>query len=917
MAANAPKGPREDPLWLRTKAVVGEALELPEPQRSAFVEAACANDPALRSEARALLRASAAPAPALEDTGLPASVLADAIEPAPLADGASIGRYRIVRQIGAGGMGAVFEALDTTLNRTVALKLLTLGLASTGARRRFEGEALALARLDHPGIARVYEAGVHAAGQAVSIPYFAMAYVEDARALDAYCRESGLHARALLELFARVCDAVHHGHQKGVLHRDLKPSNILVDRAGNPKIIDFGVSRLLDAGNATQSTRAGDIMGTPAYLPPEAFEQGVQALDTRADVYALGVVFYEALSGATPFGKPGLTPVQVGQLVTGKPPAPLGTSRPECAGDIETVIAKAMAREPEDRYQSVEQLGADLRRVLRFEPILARPTPLLSQARLFARRNRTLVAAALLAALALILGVSGLAAGLARARASERRAREEAARAKQVSTFVMQMLRSASPFQGSQFQDGNPRSELFLQTQPWPSTATPGRAPTVGDLLFAATNHLESSFPDDPTLQADMAEALCATANRISDPRMLDFSRRAAGLLAQVYGNDDPRTLSARQLHYAQLVLNGYTGCLPDLQRDLALIRRLPQPENASLLRSAWSSIVTCQNALRRPQDATPILNAVRADMERANPEDSADKIRLDLAIIRSECGDDDPQRALSRIPALLDRARAVPTDQVVPATLDVMFENQYQLAMAGRLDAAMNTLAHGAAISTSMYGGMDQGTYEWWNNLYFIALLANDLPVAEYAAREQLRGAQAMLGPHSTYTTKAQGRLARTLLSQKKNLEEAERNARLAVDGAPDLLATGDGWALYHELLWAWAIRTQGEPDRALRIIQARAEIESAAGRPTAVNWVELVRCTLRAECEMDLAERTGDLAARASRIARLLDEADCWGEQLGRDWPSVRLAEAARERLASLHPHPPPRPADELNPR
>ncbi len=888
-------------LWRRTKAVAGEALELSGTRRDAFVEAACAGDAVLLSEVRALLHASATSPETLGEQGIPADVLADAVHAPAVTVGAMVGRYRIERPVGSGGMGAVFEATDTTLGRRVALKLLTLGLASTGARRRFEGEAAALARLDHPGIARVYEAGVHQAmGQAVSVPYFAMEFVEDARTLDVYVREERLGWRAVLDLFARVCDAVHHGHQKSVLHRDLKPSNILVQRSGQPRVIDFGVARLLDIGGATQGTRAGDLFGTPAYLPPEVFERGVQAMDTRGDVYSLGVVLYEILAGRSPFGTPGLTPVQMGKIVNTKVPAALGSVREDCKGDIETIVATAMAREPEHRYASVEQFGADLRRVLAYEPILARPTPLLRQASLFARRNRGLMAGAAVVTLGIAVGVVGLSVGLAHARESERRAHADAERAKRVSTFVMQMLRSASPFQGQRFRlQPTNRPSMFEENRAWPSAATPGRAPTVGDLLFAATGHLEEAFPNDPALRADMAWALAEAGNQISDPRIPEFAARAESLLSHAYGLDDPRTLVARQYVYASEIINGSTARFADIERDLTTIRALPVGANEELLQRAWWHYVVCLRTQGREQDAISLLRELREDVDRSYAGDSTYKIGLDLAIVRAQATDEHATDALAAMPGLLARARALPGDVAEDAELAVLFDMQFHQANAGQYDAAMHTLAAGAAISTRRFGGMDQGTYEWWNNMYFIALVTQEYDFAEYAAREQLRGAEAMLGPHSLYTTKACGRVARTLLSRNVNLDEAERMARRAIEGSPDLLAIGDGWALYHELLWAWSVRLQGDPERARQIIRHRMEVETAAGRPNAVNWVELVRCTELAQCEMDFGDRRGDSADRAQLIGSLIRDGECYGEELGREWPSVRLIEAARARF------------------
>lgn len=897
-------GHRPADLWGRTKAVVGEALELAGDRRNAFVEAACAGDATLLSEVRALLLASEVSPETLGEGGPPAGALADALHTPAVATGAMIGRYRIERALGAGGMGTVFEATDTTLNRPVALKVLSVGLASTGARRRFESEATTLARLDHPAIARVYEAGVHhAADGAVSVPFFAMAYVDRARTLDQYVQSVGPSLNDVLDVFARVCDAVHHGHQKGVLHRDLKPSNILIDLSGQPRVIDFGVSRLLDAGAGTLATHAGDIVGTPAYLPPEAFEHGVQSLDTRGDVYSLGVVLYEVLAGANPFGTPDLTPLQIGARVRGKAPPLLGSLRPDCRGDVETIVAKAMAREPQDRYQSAEQFAADLRRVLSFEPILARPTPLLRQGVLFARRNRLLVAAAVAIVLAVGVGIGGLLAGLARARASERRAIQEATRARQVSTFITQMLRSASPFQGEQFRT---RLSMDADTQAapaWPSAATPGRAPTLGDLIAAAMEHLEDSFPDDPALQADVAATLAQTANTLSDSRDPLFCTRAAALLERAYGRDDVRALVARQYMYHAALVNSNTRMLKDMERDLATIRRIPASADDRLLKNSWALVYRAYDLEDRAREMLPTLRAIREEMDSQSAADSAHKLTLDLYILKSEVTGTDPVAAVQTLRDMLHRAHAL-DGGTGPQTLGVLFEIQMAQLESGDFGGALATLEQGVVIATRFYGGMDQATYEWWSNIYFVALLMKDFARAEHAAREQVRGSQAMLGPHSLYTTKAYGRLARTLLTQGKNQEEAQRAAQASVEGAPELLASGDGWALYHEVLWAWAIRVGGDVDRAEAMIRHRMDVEAKAGRPEAVNWVEIARATELAQCAMDRAQRDGTLAARAGEIEAHLQVAERHARDLGQLWPWVHLSEVARERWETIRP-------------
>ncbi|MHC4695580.1 MAG: serine/threonine protein kinase, partial [Planctomycetota bacterium] len=213
-----------------------------------------------------------------------------------------IGQFHIKNVIASGGMGKVYEAIQEHPRRTVAVKVMKQGIASRSALRRFEFESQLLARLRHPGIAQVFEAGTHDDGTG-AVPYFAMEYIPNARSITAFAKDKKLGTRDRLRLFARVCDAVHHGHQKGIIHRDLKPGNILVDSNGDPKIIDFGVARGTDSDMAvtTLQTDVGQLIGTLQYMSPEQCAADPHDIDTRSDVYALGVVLYELLCDRVPY----------------------------------------------------------------------------------------------------------------------------------------------------------------------------------------------------------------------------------------------------------------------------------------------------------------------------------------------------------------------------------------------------------------------------------------------------------------------------------------------------------------------------------------------------------------------------------------------------------------------------------------
>ncbi|HHN73944.1 MAG TPA: tetratricopeptide repeat protein, partial [Acidobacteria bacterium] len=370
-----------------------------------------------------------------------------------------------------GGMGMVFLALqEQPLRRRVALKALKFGAWGRDVLTRFENEKQTLARMDHPGVARVYDAGITDRGR----PYFVMEHV-DGVPLIAYCDQQRLDVRQRLELFIEVCQAVQHAHQKGVIHRDLKPSNVLVtllDGRPAPKVIDFGIAKAVSQEEQAQTllTRQGHFVGTPEYMSPEQWEGNSADIDTRSDIYSLGVLLYELMTGALPFdfpqpGSGGLLTMQA-TMREQDPPRPstrlaslgergttaAGNRRTELrrlvirlSGDLDWVILKALERDRSRRYQTAAALAEDLRRHLSDEPVSARAPGRLYRFSKFARRNRVAVLAASAVLLALVAGLGAASAGWVRARGERDRARQEARKATAIGDFLVQMLASARP----------------------------------------------------------------------------------------------------------------------------------------------------------------------------------------------------------------------------------------------------------------------------------------------------------------------------------------------------------------------------------------------------------------------------------------------------------------------------------------
>jgi predicted Ser/Thr protein kinase len=400
----------------RVQELFDQAVALPPEQHTAFLEAACANDPALRAVVESLLACDARFPEGAGYEGVLKSPLVRAPEPTnveadeplpaawPPGPSARVGRYRILRRIAEGGMGAVYEAEQDSPRRPVALKIVRPGLASPGLVKRFTHEAQILARLHHPGIAQVYEAGLADDGQ----PFFAMEFIRGLP-LDEYANRHGLDLTARVGLLARVCDAVQHAHDKGVIHRDLKPANILVEGTGQPKVLDFGVARATGADLLTAAglTQTGQLLGTPSYMSPEQVNADPDAIDQRADVYALGVILFELAAHRLPYRLEDRPLAPAARLILEEDPPRLGSIHRELSGDVETIVARALEKDPARRYSSAADLAADLRRWLAHKPILARPPSALYHLRKFARRHKALAGGVVATGVALVLGLIG------------------------------------------------------------------------------------------------------------------------------------------------------------------------------------------------------------------------------------------------------------------------------------------------------------------------------------------------------------------------------------------------------------------------------------------------------------------------------------------------------------------------------
>ncbi len=412
------------------------------------ISARCNGDAALAADVRALLDCHAEAdsfldARELQGEGLQFGLLEGDLED-DLRPGFRLGEFQIERLLGRGGMGSVFVATQDRPRRSVALKVIRRGLATPGLLRRFEHEAEVLGRLQHPGIAQIYEAGVARLTGAdgsptgeIPRPYIAMELVNGST-LNAYAEAHGLGTRERLAMVAQVCDAVHHAHQRGVIHRDLKPGNILVDESGQAKVLDFGVARAADADLrvTTMQTSVGQLIGTLPYMSPEQVLADPAEVDNRSDVYALGVILFQLLTGRLPLDLRSRSIPEAARVIKEESPEKLSHVSKVFRGEVDTIVSKALEKNKERRYQSAADLAGDIRRHLGGEPILARQDSALYVLRKQFRRHRWMVAggAAFLVGLLAFSIYAGWSARTERRLAeSEQRARRDAEREKSIS----------------------------------------------------------------------------------------------------------------------------------------------------------------------------------------------------------------------------------------------------------------------------------------------------------------------------------------------------------------------------------------------------------------------------------------------------------------------------------------------------
>ncbi len=566
------------------------------------------------------------------DDELPTQPSVDSSVEDPSAEGelGQIGPYRLLRQIGEGGMGLVYEAEQLEpIRRKVALKMVKRGLDTEEFIARFESERQALAMMDHPSIARVFDAGATEQGR----PYFVMEYV-DGVPLNEYCDEGRMPVRERLELFMLVCEGVQHAHQKAIIHRDLKPSNVMVTVVGGqpmPKIIDFGVAKAMDTTmfDNTMTTSVGQLVGTPEYMSPEQADMDGGGIDTRTDVYALGVLLYELLVGKLPFTSVELKELgfqevlrTIKEVEPPKPSTRLGTIakragseiadlsdnrrtdathlRRSLKGDLDWITMKALEKERSRRYETANALSLDIGRHLTDRPVVAGPPSTTYRMQKFVRRNRTGVVASGVLLVAVLAGILGTTTGMIRAVRAEKQARIEAEAARQVSDFLVDLFEVSDPGQAR------------------------GNSITAREILDAGAGRIEDELTDQPLTQAHLMNTIGKVYRNLGLYEEAGPQLEAALALRLAQPETDRRDLAVSLVELGDLYMQvaRYDEAEKMLNDALELMRGT-ELENSLEVAQSLHDLASVQRRLGHYDKAEPLyLRARDIRIARLGPQD-------------------------------------------------------------------------------------------------------------------------------------------------------------------------------------------------------------------------------------------------------------------------------------------------------
>ena len=744
----------------------------------------------------------------------------------PVAEPGWIGHYQLIAKLGEGGMGAVWLAEQhAPVKRQVALKLIRAAIRSESTLQRFELERQALAIMNHPAIARVFDAGTTQEGQ----PYFVMEYVPGVP-ISLYCKQKGLTIPERLHLLIEVCEAVQHAHQKAIIHRDLKPSNILVteiDGKALPRIIDFGIAKALTTTPSakeeeTMFTQPGGMVGTLGYMSPEQADPGALDVDTRTDVYSLGAVLYELLTGSLPFDvkvwKTKSLYEVLSQLREQDPQRPsarlksslhgssgASSSAPafttELAADLDWIVMKAIDKDRERRYSSALELASDLGRYLKHEPVIARPPSVLYRAQKFVRRNRLAVAFA--AVLALLMVGFG-----ARLTIERDRANREAELSKNVTDFMTNVFNVSNPNEAR------------------------GNSVTARELLDKASAQIASTPGNGSQVQARMMATMGKTYMGLGLFQQAGpLLAQAAAIQSRLLGAESPETLwSQSQLGYVYQGQGKYADGEKLLRQTLESQQRVLGANHPQTLATV---VLLAGNLTEQGKfvEAEALIRRALAAQQKTLGVDSQETLRSmrDLSENLRAQGRYGEAESLGRETLKISTQRLGPDH---PLTISTLSNLAMTLQGERKYSEAETLLRDTLARVTRVYGPQAKNTLATLSNLGVILQQAGKLHEAETLQRDELARTSATMGPEHPDTLGSMDNLAETLALEKK-LPESEQLFRkeLAIElrtlgpAFPDTLATMENLAssLAHE----------GRADESIALYKKALESASQMDRP------------------------------------------------------------------------------------
>jgi eukaryotic-like serine/threonine-protein kinase len=788
--------------WQRIKELFESALERDPGEREAFLSHACGSDSALHAEIQSLLIAHA------HASALSYGPVAIQVPP-ELHEGDPIGPYRLIRRIGEGGMGQVWLADQTEpLQRQVALKLIRTGFFDDSLLQRFQSERQSLAVMEHPAIAKVFDAGMTPAGQ----PFLVMEYVAG-EPVTRYCDRKQLTVRDRLDLFARVCDGVQHAHQKAVIHRDLKPANILVievDGQPAPRIIDFGLASIVEPGSVSENSSPNPVAGTPGYMSPEQLAGA--DLDTRTDVYSLGVVLYELMTGLPPFDAKGwhqeplsrftsrlkemplilpsrrLSSANAGEVARLRRCTPRQLAR-QLAGDIDLIAAKALEKDRARRYGTPLELAADIRRFLTSHPIEAHPPGTRYFLQKYVRRHR--VGAAMAVALALVLAGAAVLQTLAL-----RRIARERDRATRISDFMVSSFRIADPSEAR------------------------GNQITAREILDHAYSQIDPGLHTDPDMQSQMMMVMGAVYENLGlYSRAVELYRKASAIREQQFGPENTQTLQSQASLAWALYRDGKYHDSEQLLRTVLAVRLRRSGENNADTITVMDYLGAVLNDEGHSSEAETLERKTLAWRTRVDGPSSPDTLvsmnHLALAL-----------QNLHRLPEAenLDRAQIAGWQRVegVDSMRGLFAADNLAiiLYLEGRLGEAESLDRQTLAAKRRVLGPDHPETVRSMNTLTAVLTDEGKLQEAKTLGQDVLAIRTRILGPEHPLTLSAMSNLGEILTrlgdyNQAQNLLEKARVTAIRVLGAN---SPQSNLARYN--LACLALR-RGQSDEAIRLLR------------------------------------------------------------------------------------------------